>query len=435
MIEIFFDLLTPSDTHIYRLNINNFPKNKFETTTLPGDPSAIDVRDTKGFVIITPVVSESDPVPISFQYLTGNTTVVSSDIVSNTAIVSFRLNAMGRDAVDLITGEIAPDGTILDGVANGFQLIQPETLLINFSNLAPDLPRVPGDKVDVVGISFKDSYAGGIGGQYIAEPGNIDWNTIVFDYIERPFSCGTLRINCYSNSGLTDNIIAANSFISDFNQQGTELCAGVILPRAPGSLTINGRGKIEIQDVNERENHLALFATTTIFELPGDPGPVVAYGGASWMVATGDRIFPDPPRNFRCPADHPDAIIGTEGDDILNGTPGNDIIIGLGGNDTIRGFGGNDCIDGGDGRDNLFGHAGSDSIFGGPGSDVITGNSGVDVLRGEGGADFISGGPGGDVIRGNVGDDQLDGGPGVDQLDGGDGTDSCSNGEIIINCE
>ena len=58
---------------------------------------------------------------------------------------SFEENAMGRDAVDLATGEIVADGTPLDGVTAGLVLLQPDEIIYELAC---------GSPVDAVGITF-----------------------------------------------------------------------------------------------------------------------------------------------------------------------------------------------------------------------------------------------------------------------------------------
>lgn len=133
----------------------------------------------------------------------------------------------------------------------------------------------------------------------------------------------------------------------------------------------------------------------------------------------------------------PDAIVGTEGNDVLFGTPGPDLIFGLGGNDTIKGLGGNDILCGGAGNDSLYGESGNDSLYGGAGEDFLSGGTGRDlidggddddVLHGDGGGDRLVGGEGGDVLKGGRGDDALSGSDSDDQLFGEEGNDDLNGG-------
>lgn len=131
------------------------------------------------------------------------------------------------------------------------------------------------------------------------------------------------------------------------------------------------------------------------------------------------------------------AVLGTEGADILDGTAGsdgidglggNDLISGLGGADTIFGSGGADTLVGGGGKDVLFGNGGKDQLSGGGGKDRLDGNGGRDTLEGGGGKDALNGGGGKDMLDGGGGKDALDGGGGRDMLEGGRGSDQLTGG-------
>ena len=464
----FPDFLTPGDTHVY--NLNTFPiiKNQGETATAAGDTVFFDVRNTKGFVVITPVVSNSDLTAISFQNLFGTSTIIDSGPFD---LKSYRLNAMGRDAVDLITGDIAPDGTVLDGVTNGFVLIQPDELTFSFQNLS-GLPTIPDDKVDIIGINFSDIYGPpGLLGYSAAGGASTNWTSFLFDYRENVFSCGSRVNSCFFSIGLTFDIGDANLLLDD-----DVLCSSIVLPGVPGSSTINGWSKIFILGLDGLENQFGVFVTTSQPFVTG--GAILSYGGADWMLSLSETSVVSPAEDCLTPGDEdgdgladcadtdcdgltgpsgetcefgtennctdgfdndadgdtdcddPDCesdiscelasfcdpfddgtkikIIGTEGDDILTGTEGSDIIIGFGGNDIIDGLDGDDCIDGGLEDDIILGGKGNDSIFGNEGNDELSGNKGNDFL--DGGADF-------------------------DDLDGHNGTDTCINGEIIKRCE
>ncbi len=143
------DLLTLNDTHVYDLRDANFTKNIGEAEDVSGESTSIDADDTKGFVIITPVVSESDFTAISFQHLIGSTR-------DDGGSIEYGINAMGRDAVDFTTGEIVADGTPLDVETSGFQVLRPEELLFDFS--ASVSADGTGGRADVIGIAFQDEY-------------------------------------------------------------------------------------------------------------------------------------------------------------------------------------------------------------------------------------------------------------------------------------
>ncbi|MDQ1919813.1 calcium-binding protein [Massilia pseudoviolaceinigra] len=77
-------------------------------------------------------------------------------------------------------------------------------------------------------------------------------------------------------------------------------------------------------------------------------------------------------------------------------TEGNDLIAGYTKADSINGGGGDDRIDGGDG---------ADTLGGGAGHDVLLGQAGDDQLRGDAGSDTLDGGVGDDSASGGAGDD------------------------------
>jgi len=134
----------------------------------------------------------------------------------------------------------------------------------------------------------------------------------------------------------------------------------------------------------------------------------------------------------------PDAILGTDEDDILKGTRDDDLIIAKDGDDNVRGRAGDDEIHGEGGDDNLRGNFGEDTLDGGEGADVLKGGfgddammggDGDDVLRGGFGDDDMEGGEGDDVASGGFGDDNISGGAGDDLLKGGFGDDALMGGE------
>jgi hypothetical protein len=99
----------------------------------------------------------------------------------------------------------------------------------------------------------------------------------------------------------------------------------------------------------------------------------------------------------------------------LIGTPGNDAIIATNGPQIIDGLGGDDAIVTGD-----F----DDIVCGGPGNDVIATGKGKDKIYGGTGNDILDGGDDNDWIFGDAGDDHLGGGAGIDLCIGGGGNDT-----------
>ena len=213
----FVDFLTPNDTHVYDLEIDNFPRNQGETNAASGLATTFtDIDDTLGFVVITPVQSNVDLTAISFQHLTGT---VHDDEDDDT------MNLMGRDAVDFTTGEIVMDGTPLDGISNGFVVLQPEELLFNF---VADDDSPDSRNANVLGIVFQDQYgpAGLLG--YTVLPGEATWTPFIFDYNEDPTSCGITIVSCFAYLGINESFDLDNTELGDI-----DLCSGTTTPEYP----------------------------------------------------------------------------------------------------------------------------------------------------------------------------------------------------------
>jgi Ca2+-binding RTX toxin-like protein len=167
------------------------------------------------------------------------------------------------------------------------------------------------------------------------------------------------------------------------------------------------------------------------------------------------------------PANFPDLVLGTAGNDALTGTDRKDLMQGGLGNDSLSGQGGDDYLSGGAGDDVLNGDTGADNMIGGQGadtyyvdasSDVVTemdntpaGSSGLKLevdlnstidtviaainytlgnylenltLATGSAAVTATGNTLDNVLTGNAGDNTLTGGAGNDTLDGGAGSDT-----------
>lgn len=250
----FVDLLTPNDTHVYVLDEPNFAKNIGEAEGMPGESTSINLVDpvpTRGFVVITPVVSESDFSAISFPHLIGTTNTIPIEQIG--AIVGYRFNAMGRNAVDFASGENLPDNTVLDGITNGFEWIQPGELVFNYQGLPFAVCNI------VAGFTFFDEYGppGLLG--YEVLPGDSTWTTFKFDFKEDPTSCGTRQISCFTSTGLDDD-----NLHHDFNfaPETDTLCSGTSTSFQPElDATVFGVGwfRIFVDGLEDYENQVAAF--------------------------------------------------------------------------------------------------------------------------------------------------------------------------------
>lgn len=145
------------------------------------------------------------------------------------------------------------------------------------------------------------------------------------------------------------------------------------------------------------------YQQATSWQVPNTP----AFGGAASLPTGCLEPLVEPLVQVPCPAGAGNAILGTNGRDILVGTSRRDVICGGRGGDTIRGLGGNDLLVGGKGKDGLRGGGGNDTLRGGPGNDILAGGLGKDTLRGGGGRDLLRGGAKKDRCIGGGGKDRT----------------------------
>lgn len=125
----------------------------------------------------------------------------------------------------------------------------------------------------------------------------------------------------------------------------------------------------------------------------------------------------------------PDAIEGSDGNDVLLGSTDDDIIEAGAGNDFVFAMAGDDIANGGDGNDIIQGGLGNDVLSGGDGNDILSGGDGADTLNGDDGNDTVLGHDGDDTMDGGDGNDHLEGGDGNDILVGGGGSDNLYGGD------
>ena len=253
----FVDVLTPNDTHVYDLANANFPVNEGETAADPGNDTSIDVTGTKGFVVITPVVSDVDFTAIAFEHMIGK---------SQDDDFEFVVNAMGRSAVDFATESVVADGTPLDGVTNGYVVLQPDELVFQFQH--------EGSSVDIVGIAFSDVYGppGLLG--YTVTPATVTWTPFIFDFVENPVSCGNRTIECFFTVGLNDDSAPNNTEL--FPVDDELLCAGTVTPEPAVETDSDtdssefGWARIFVSGFGDFDNHIGFFGEDN-------------FSGASWM--------------------------------------------------------------------------------------------------------------------------------------------------------
>lgn len=296
----FVDFLTPNDTHVYDLDgqgtlLTGPPdgiiyKNMGETASDPGEQASVNVVGSFGFVVITPVVSESDLTAISFQHLIGKTKESGIGLIVFDFGPEYIINAMGRDAVDFTTGETLPDGTPLDGVSTGFVILQPSELFFDFMTAFLTV------SADVVGIVFEDQYGppGLLG--YSVAPGDATWTTFIYDYKEDPTSCGNRNVECFLSVGLNETLVQTVRELSGIPLfedipflspplPGDLLCSAVEsppLPDEPEGLILDvpatGWTRIFVSGLEGFENHLGLYIPGLFQNAIGNSNI-----GAGWM--------------------------------------------------------------------------------------------------------------------------------------------------------
>ena len=252
----FNDTLTPNDTVVY--DLEGLFLNAGEIPTPAPIPT---VDGTKGFVVVTPVVGNGDNTAISFQHLIG-TTIVAQNALAPVGL--FGIVAMGRDAVDLSTGQILPDGVTLDGITTGFVMVQPNELSFQSTG-------TPGaDNIDVVAIVFADEYGppGLLG--YRAVPGSSTWTPFAYNFEEVPASCPDAVNACFNNWGYSAQFPAQNQLIDP----GINICNAVNFPAGSLGLFSNW-ARIFITGLDPNENQFGVFNGTT--------APMISLGVADWM--------------------------------------------------------------------------------------------------------------------------------------------------------
>ena len=202
----FVDLLTPRDTHVY--NMQTIRRNQAGAAILGANPGVdAAVADTKGFVFITPIIGQNDRRAISFQNLIGSVV-----IFDNERDFGYRVNALGRDAINLASGAILPDGQVLDGAATGLRTIIPSQFSFEIA-ADDDFDLV---SADVVIISFDDSFNPGPLTGYEPVPGTSAIDPFIVGLDEDFISCNDFALGCYADLGINNNGLPfANGLIND----------------------------------------------------------------------------------------------------------------------------------------------------------------------------------------------------------------------------
>lgn len=110
-----------------------------------------------------------------------------------------------------------------------------------------------------------------------------------------------------------------------------------------------------------------------------------------------------------------EVIIGTAGEDqAIVGTEGDDLVVLRDGNDSATLGGGDDIALGGLGDDELSASTGANLLIGGDGDDALIGGDGPDILADGLGDDLLQGGEGDDLLLVGQGSDTAEGGAGDD---------------------
>lgn len=169
----------------------------------PGDAARFPgVKGTAGLVVVTPIVSATDPRPIvppapsldpAAGSLFGGFTLANLDLGA-----AFGQNPLARLAVDA-SGARASAGSLVDGVSVQFQRFAPDVLTVPFYFNPTTLSDPAKDGNRILLAAFTDTYSNT--GFRIAPttPG------FSFDYVMED-SSGTTLVNTFSDVGRTDPI-------------------------------------------------------------------------------------------------------------------------------------------------------------------------------------------------------------------------------------
>ncbi|NIP38823.1 MAG: hypothetical protein GWM89_07160 [Candidatus Dadabacteria bacterium] len=200
----FFDTFTGEDTHVY--DLGNCAVNGGAPGSCPID------TDRNGVMVFTPVVSGQDNADAkAFNHLHAVVDITTEgpadcwDGDDDPIDYTFRFNAAGRLAVDLTTGNLLEDDTVLDGAATGLQTILPSELMYHYNSNFADA-NDGAVYADLIVVAISDDYT--IPNEYKAVNGitaNFSINNIVDDF-ENSISCGDRQFECLEVVGINTAI-------------------------------------------------------------------------------------------------------------------------------------------------------------------------------------------------------------------------------------
>ena len=190
------------------------------------------------------------------------------------AVERYGVHAMGRDAVDFITGDIITSGIELDGINNGFVVLQPEELFFNF-----DLPNAPS-AADIIGITFIDQYNADDTLGYRAIAGETTWSPFIHDSVETRSSCTPITNSCFNNFGLNGQVPQLDLLVDN-----TQICGGASVNLDPNLNRVLGWVRLLIDGYEPLQNQLGVVAYTFF-----TGGSIRA--GAEWMNVKGVSSTP-----------------------------------------------------------------------------------------------------------------------------------------------
>lgn len=295
----------------------------------------------------------------------GDDTLVGSDGDDNVNAGSGRDNLDGGEGADLLSGGSGDD--ILAGGSGNDTLVDSEGVSEMTGGAGDDLISSWGDTV------------------YIFNKG--DGNDTITRANWTSAKTHTLRFGEAITSG---DLVVQRIFRSYTSDAGNSVSEYVDL-----KITIRGSAdSLLFQDFSRLNDPL----------IAGNPLQAIEFAdGSRWALST---IMAN-------------ALVGTDGADVLSGFLGNDTLVGGAGDDDLTDYSGINLLQGGDGNDKLHGGV-ADTLEGGAGDDSLYGGNayggdGNDQLQVSGFAD------------GGGGDDTMDGDSGATLL-GGAGNDTLGNG-------